>query len=313
MLFLLRLEGHYKIEIRGDCLFKIAYVNGKYLTFEESNISVEDRGYQFADGIYEVIAIKKGVAIDMPQHLKRLRRSLEEIEIKNFMSDFALNAIIKEVVKRNNRQDGMLYIQVTRGISSRDHAFPKNIKPSLIIYMSKPKWAKDYEYINGVSVITVPENRWSRRDIKSICLLPNVLAKQKAVLAKVRESIFVTEEGIVTEGSSMNFHIVKAGVVYTHPASHAILGGVTRETTMEIAKKAQIKFIEQTFKLEELFGADEAFLTSTTAGVLPVVEVDSRKIADGKVGKTSARLVELYKEYEAKLIESSCKKATLAS
>lgn len=279
---------------------KIAYVNGRYLPMNEAYVHIEDRGYQFADGVYEVIAVRNGGLLDGKPHLERLSRSLAGLEIAPPLSSRALELVISELIARNRTREGTLYMQVTRGVAKRDHPFPRATKASLVMNTTGPKNPKPHEIGNGVKIITVPETRWARRDIKSIALLPNVLAKQEAVRAGVREAWFV-ENGFITEGSSTNAYMVTAkNEIITHPANNSILAGVTRAATLKLAGKAGIKIIEKPFSLKELMGAKEAFLTSTTAGVLCVVEVNGKKIGKGAPGEIGRTLRGLYESYAEK-------------
>jgi D-alanine transaminase len=274
---------------------RIAYVNGRYIDHAQASVHIEDRGYQFSDGIYEYIAFFNQKLLDGDLHFKRLERSLKELEIAAPVSAGALKIIVRELIERNGREDGGLYIQVTRGVAKRDHVFPKNVRPALVMTVCGAKTPKQHEFTDGVKVITQPDNRWVRRDIKSVSLLANILAKQEASRQKVREALLVEEDGTVNEGSASNFFIVtKAGVLLTHQADENILGGVTRDVVLKIASKAQIKVEERAFNIAEVKDAEEAFITSTSVNVLPVVKIDDRLVAKGKVGEITKRLGELY-------------------
>lgn len=276
----------------------ISYVNGRYVRHADAAVHIEDRGYQFSDGIYEVIAVFNGEMVDGEPHLKRLERSLRELSIPMPMPVGSLRCVIKELLRQNQRQDAYLYIQITRGVAKRNHAFPKEVLPSVVMTVSAPKHPTYAERYKGIRVITLPDIRWGRRDIKTVSLLPNVLAKQKAVEAGVKEAWQVNGEGIVTEGASTNAYIVtKDNVVVTHPATEQILEGITRNTLLALAKKHKIKVEERPFTLEEAKKAKEAFLTSTTGGLLPIVQVDKAKIGDGTPGDVSLKLMALYDEY----------------
>lgn len=260
---------------------------------------MEDRGYQFSDGVYEVIAIMNGKMLDDDLHFKRLKRSLDELGIKMPMKKSSMNAVIDEVARRNRVTDGFLYLQVTRGVASRNHAIPKNMEPSLTVMFVELKPPPKQDYENGVTVVVAEDIRWKRRDIKSISLLANTLAKQVAVEAKAKEAWMVDKvSGFVTEGSSTNAYIVnEKGEVQTHPANESILGGVTRDSVIRAAKKNGIKVKEKPFTLAEAKKAREAFFTSTTAGVMPVVQIDKKKISNGKPGEVTKKLIDVYDDY----------------
>jgi D-alanine transaminase len=278
---------------------KISYVNGRYLQHPDAMVHMEDRGYQFSDGIYEVIAFYNRRLLDEDLHMKRLIRSLKELHIALPMSDKALRLVMGELIARNDRVDGTIYLQISRGVSKRDHPFPKeNIKPALTMAITGAKMPKAKEVKDGVSVITHPEQRWARRDIKSISLLPNILAKQAATAAGVREAWLVDEKGIISEGAVSNNAIVSAkGEIITHPATEFILGGITRDVALRLARDAGIKVIERPFSLKEAKAAKEAFLTSTTANILPVTKLDNTTIGNGKPGPVTLKLLNLYYDH----------------
>lgn len=274
---------------------RITYVNGRYLPHTEAAVHVEDRGYQFSDGIYEVIAFYNRRLLDEAQHMARLARSLDAVQIAMPMSKQVLGFVMQEVIAANERTDGTLYIQITRGVAKRDHAFPVNARPSLILSVTGPKSPKQQEVRDGVSVITRPDERWARRDIKAISLLPNILAKQAAVQAQAREAWLVDGEGGVTEGSVSNNAIINGkNEIITHPADRNILGGVTRDVVLAIARKAGIKVVERAFTLKEALAAKEAFMTGTTTNVLPVVRIDGKAVGTGKPGPLTQKLITLY-------------------
>lgn len=276
-------------------MFRIAYVNGRYSRAAEAAVHIEDRGYQFADGVYEVVAVVGGVLVDAGPHMARLARSLKELAIAWPVSRRALTHIVGEVVRRNEIVDGMVYIQITRGVAPRDHAFPARARPALVVTAKRLSPQKPQLVESGVAVITVPDIRWRRCDIKSVSLLPNVLGKQQAKEAGAFEAWQVNEDGTVTEGTSTNAWMVDGkGTVVTHPANHGILGGITRESVLKVAGAAGIKVVERPFTLKEALAAREAFLTSTTAAVLPVVSIDGRKIGNGRPGAVTLSLREHY-------------------
>lgn len=280
---------------------RTAYVNGSYVPHADASVHIEDRGYQFADGIYEYIAFYNRTLVDGELHLRRLERSLSELDIAMPMRLKPMMIVIAELIERNGREDGGLYIQITRGVAKRDHAFPKAAAPSLVMTICAAKLPTAKQVSEGVSVITQPDLRWARRDIKSIALLPNILAKQKAAQAGAREA-WLVDGGRVIEGSASNSYIVsKSGEVITHPANESILGGITREVVLELARKAQIPVAERVFTLAEAKNATEAFITSTSANVLPVVSIDGKKVGSGKPGPVARRLNELYVAHIFKL------------
>lgn len=276
---------------------KIRYVNGQYVEAQDAFVSMEDRGYQFADGIYEVMVFYNRRFVDEALHLKRLWRSLKELRIDAPMSEAAMKLVIRELVRRNNLEQGVLYIQVTRGVYPRNHAFPtKPVKPALTMAVMPLKLPKPEEFEKGVSVVSHPDLRWKRCDIKSIALLPNILAKQYATEKKAREVFLTNEKGEVTEGCHSNAYIVKKGAIITYPASNDILNGVRRQVIEEFCRKKKLKLVEKVFSLKEAMAADEAFLSSATSMVLPVSSIDGKKIGKGVPGPLSKQLLELYKQ-----------------
>lgn len=277
---------------------RISYVNGRYVPHREASVHIEDRGYQFSDGIYEVIAVEQGILIDELPHLQRLERSLRELSIAAPMSLASLALILKEIIRRNRYVQGALYIQITRGVAKRSHEFPKEALPALVVTISPPRIPSLKMYEQGVSVISHPDIRWGRRDIKTISLLPNILAKQAAFEAKVREAWLVTGNGTVTEGSSSNSFIVTSkNVILTHPSTQDILHGITRAVVLKLAGQLGISFEEKAFTLEEAKAAKEAFLTSTTSSVLPIIKIDHTTIGTGQPGEITRKLYQAYKEH----------------
>ena len=275
---------------------RIAYVNGRYLPHAQAGVHVEDRGYQFSDGVYEVIAVQNGHLVDEVEHLNRLGRSLSELRMAWPVSPRALRMVIREVVRRNRiGSRGIVYIQVTRGVAPRNHAFPKSTESALVM---TARWLPplDWDVISrGVSVITTPDLRWTRRDIKSISLLPNVLAKQMATDQGAFEAWLVDDDGTITEGTSSNAWVVTAGgELVTHYADHAILNGITRRMVMEICAQQGITFVERALTVDEAKTAREAFLTSTTGLVKPVTQIDGVDIGTGGIGPVTEKLLEHY-------------------
>lgn len=272
---------------------RIAYVNGRYLRHADASIHIEDRGYQFADGVYEVCEVARGYIMDMTRHLDRLDRSLRELQIAWPMTRAALQAVMREVIRRNRVFNGMVYLQVTRGVAPRDHVFPTpGVKPALVITAKRTDPAAAAKKAEtGLKVITVPENRWDRVDIKSVGLLPNVLARQKAKDAGAQEAWFVDSDGTVKEGAATNAWIVTSdGRLVTRPADHGILRGITRATVIEVAAKLGLKVEERGFTVEEAKRAREAFLTAATTVVMPVVEIDGAPVANGHPGSVALSL-----------------------
>jgi len=276
---------------------RVSYVNGAYVHHCEAMVHIEDRGYQFSDGIYEYFAFYNRTLVDAGLHFKRLERSLAELQIALPMSTRAMAIVIRELIERNGREDGGVYLQISRGVARRDHAFPKQVKPSLVITVCGSKLPSEDQLKNGVKVITQPDIRWDRCDIKSLSLLGNILAKQTAAEVKAREA-WLVDGKTVTEGSASNAYIVtKKGELITHPANHAILGGITRDVVLKLARKHKITVRERSFTLAEAKSAAEAFMTSTSANVLPVVMVDNQRIGSGKPGPITMQLQELYAKH----------------
>jgi D-alanine transaminase len=271
---------------------RIAYVNGRYLPLRDAAISIEDRGYQFSDGVYEVCEVREGRLVDERRHLERLAYSLGELRIEQPMAMSALGVVLREVVRRNRVRWG-IYLQVTRGVARRDHAFPPaGTRPSLVVTARNLDLANAERIAaEGVAVITVPDNRWERVDIKSVSLLPNVLAKQAAREAGAREAWFVNAHGRVTEGSSSNAWIVTMdGKVITHPVGHGILRGITRTALLDAIAAQGLTFEERSFTVDEAYAAREAFLTSASQIVLPVVRIDGRPVGNGAPGLIASAL-----------------------
>lgn len=274
---------------------RIVYVNGAYRPHREARVHFEDRGYQFSDGVYEVILVRKSVLVDAEPHLARLVRSLTELDIAPPMDPPALEAVIAETMRRNRLVEGFVYIQATRGVAARDHLFPKAPKAALVISARARDWPALGAAPAGVAAKTVRDIRWGRCDIKSVGLLPNVLAKEEARKAGAGEAILVSEAGIVHEGGSSNVWIVDAaGALHTHPLGPEILGGVTRQAVKRLAEEAQIRVVEEPFTEARLREAREVFVTSATSFVKPIVEIDGAKVADGAVGPVTRRVFDIY-------------------
>jgi D-alanine transaminase len=279
---------------------RYAYVNGRYLPFRDAKVHVEDRGYQFADGVYEVCEVRGGRLIDERRHLERLQRSLKEIHIPLPMSVRALGVVLREVVGRNRIGYGIVYVQITRGVARRDHAFPSpQTLPSLVVTARSLNMSRNEASAkNGIAVISVPDNRWGRVDIKTIGLLPNVLARQNAIERGARDAWFIDKDGMVTEASSANAWIVTPdGVLVTRHVDRAILRGITRTVVFDAIKAEGLAVEERPFALEEAYGAREAFITSASQIVLPVIRIDGRTIGDGRPGPVAMSLRRQFHRY----------------
>lgn len=273
---------------------RIVFLNGSFLPIEEAKVPFMDRGFLFGDGVYEGIGVLSGRLIDNEAHLERLERSLREVRIQNPYSRAEWTSFEEELVRRNGMTEGFLYFQVTRGVAERDFFFPQDTKPTVAMFTQAKSIVHAPVAENGISVITVPDLRWERRDIKSISLLAQVLAKQAAKEAGAQEA-WMVEDGFVTEGgSSSAFIITKAGSIVVRPLSHAILPGITRKSLLELSREAGIVLEERRFTVEEAYDAAEAFLTSASNFVVPVVTVDGRPIGNGKPGPLTQRLRQLY-------------------
>lgn len=273
----------------------IAYVNGQYVRRDLAVVSIEDRGYQFADGIYEVICIRNGRFVDATRHLDRLDRSLAELRIEPPMARRPMTLVMRELVRRNRVDDGILYMQVTRGVAWRDHAFPAEARSAFVMTVTRMRLPDEESLMKGVAVITIPDIRWKRRDIKSISLLPNILGKQQAREAGVYEAWMVEDDGMVTEGTSSNAWIVTAdNELVTRRADVNILNGVTRLAVLDVVAARKMRFSERPFTVAEAKQARETFLTSSTSFVKPIVTIDGQAVGNGKVGPVCEALVKAY-------------------
>ena len=278
---------------------RIAYVNGRYVRQAEACIHIEDRGYQLADAVYEVWAVFGGRLADAEGHFERLGRSLSELKIAAPMSRAALEVVIREVLRRNDVQEGTVYLQVSRGVAPRDHAFPKVHVPPAVVVTAKAldRPAAEAKAAKGIRVITTPENRWARCDIKTVGLLPNALARQTAAEAGAGEAWFVDDLGLVTEGAASNAWILDAdGVLRTRDVNANILRGVTRRTLMDVIRQIGVPLSEKPFTPDEAKTAKEAFITGAGALVTAVTHVDGAPIGDGAPGPVAVRLRSLYIE-----------------
>ena len=270
---------------------RIAYVNGRYRPHRDAVVHIEDRGYQFADGVYEVIAVRGGKLIDEALHFARLRRSLGELRIEGALADAPLKVVMREVIRRNGVVNGIVYLQITRGTAPRDHAFPKAARPVVVVTARRARPTNPKLIEDGISVITIPDIRWQRCDIKTISLVGNVLGKQQAREAGAYEAWMVDGEGRITEGTSTNAWIITAdNRVVTRGTENAILNGVTRQALIEIIRREGCSFEERPFTVAEAKSAREAFLTSTTSDVTPVVMIDGQPVANGAPGLLTLKL-----------------------
>ncbi len=279
---------------------RYAYVNGRYVDHREASVHIEDRGYQLADGVYEVVGVRDGRLIDEGPHIDRLDKSLRELRIDWPVSRAALSFIMRELMRRNRLRDGLIYMQVTRGVARRDHAFPTvPVKPALVLTTKNSKRA-EADPGTGIGVKSHPDIRWERCDIKTVALLPNVLAKQAARESGAYEAWLVDTDGCVTEGASTNAWIVtRDGELVTRQTDNGILAGITRHTLKSLCNALQLKFVERPFSLAEAKKAQEAFITSATSFVTPVVKIDGDTVGDGKVGPMARRLREEYVRFAA--------------
>lgn len=286
---------------------RIAYVDGRYRPLASASVSIEDRGFQFADGIYEVIAVRGGRLVDGREHFGRLDRSLAEVEIGLPLTHRALAIVIDEVLRRNGVRDGMVYLQVTRGRAPRNHLFPEpRPRPTVVVTARSIPVPAASEAGRGVEVVTLPDIRWRRCDIKSVSLLPNVLAREAARRAGAYEAWLVDATGHVTEGTASNAWMVAAGgVIVTRPPGPAILNGITRGTLIRLAGEAGLAFEERPFTAAEAKAAPEAFLSGTISLVKPVVRIDGEVIGNGRPGPVTEALLERYLAYLAKFAEET--------
>ncbi len=277
---------------------RFAYVNGVYVRHGEAAVHIEDRGYQFADAVYEVWSVMGGKLADAAGHFARLWRSLGELSIAQPMSEAALRIVLRELIRRNGIDEGLVYLQVSRGVARRDHLFPQDVAPAVVATARRVnRVAQDTSAAAGIGVITTPENRWGRCDIKTVGLLPNLLAKQAAKESGATEAWFVDAAGQVTEASSSNAWIVdQDGVLRTRETTANILRGITRTTLMEVLKTENLKVEEWPFTVAEALGAREAFVTGAGGLLQPVVRIDGKPVGDGRPGPVATRLRAAYIE-----------------
>ena len=272
---------------------KIAYLNSKYINFNKAKIHIEDRGLQFSDSVYEVVPFYNKKLIDFSFHAKRLKYSLKELQIKYIVKEEKLKKIFNKIIRLNKIRNGIVYLQITRGVQSRDHDYRNNLIPNLIIYTINRKLNLPNSNFKGVKAITYKDLRWKRRDIKTVSLLANVLAKKEAVRKKAYEAILI-DNGKITEATASNVWIVKNNKLITHPSNTDILKGITRETVKKLIKKNKLNLKETSFTKKELYNADEVFITSASSFVTPIIKVDSKLVNKGKIGKITMQLATLY-------------------
>ena len=272
---------------------KIAYLNSKYINFNKAKIHIEDRGLQFSDSVYEVVPFYNKKLIDFNFHLKRLKYSLNELQIKYIVKEDKLKKIFNKIISLNKIRNGIVYLQITRGVQPRDHDYRNNLIPNLIIYTINRKLNLPNSNFKGVKAITYKDLRWKRRDIKTVSLLANVLAKKEAVRKKAYEAILI-DNGKITEATASNVWIVKNNKLITHPSNTDILKGITRETVKKLIKKNKLNLKETSFSKKELYNADEVFITSSSSFVTPIIKIDSKLVNKGKIGKITMQLATLY-------------------
>jgi D-alanine transaminase len=273
---------------------RIAFLNGEFLPYEAAKIPIGDRGFLFADGIYEVSAVLDGRLVDNDAHLARLERCLAEIRIANPHPAAQWRTLQEDLIRRNGLREGVIYMQVTRGVAERDFAFPKEAAPTVVMFTQEKTIIDTPLARSGARVVSVPDLRWARRDIKSVSLLAQVLAKQAASEAGAAEA-WMVENGMVTEGgSSSAFVITRGGAIVTRPLSHAILPGITRSAVLALADEAKLRIDERAFSLAEAMDAQEAFFTSASSFVMPVVSIDGHPVGAGQPGAHTLRLRDLY-------------------
>ena len=278
---------------------RTVYVNGEYLAEEDATISIFDRGFLMADGVYEVTSILGGKMIDFAGHMKRLARSMHELDMAAPETDDEIEAIHRELIKANDLVEGLVYLQVTRGAADRSFLFPDGVKSSLVLFTQTMNLTQAPAAEKGIRIISMPDIRWGRRDIKTIQLLAPSLGKMAAKAAGVDDA-WLVEDGCVTEGTSNNAYIVKGGKIITRDLSNDILSGITRAAVLRFAREAQMEVVERSFTIEEAMDADEAFVTSATTFVTPVVEIDGQALGDGTPGTIARRLREIYMDESLK-------------
>lgn len=277
---------------------KLIYLNGQYLPHHHAKVHVEDRAFLFGDAVYEVIACIHGHLADERAHLERLERSCSELQIAMPVERETLRVLIRELLRKNRINNSAIYIQITRGVAKRDFKFPApNTRATLMMMTPAFDFENNKGVINGIRVKTVRDIRWKRRDIKSILLLPQSMAKQEAVNAGCDDAWMVDDDGFITEGSASNAYIVKGKEIITRPVTTSILKGTTRNALQNLCGSSEYIFTERKFKPEEAYEADEAFVTGATSLVTTVIEIDGHKIGNGKIGSVSKELLNEYVAY----------------
>ncbi len=272
---------------------KTVFLNGEYLKEDEAKVSIFDRGFVFGDGVYEVVPVVEGVVLDKEPFLERFDRSLNELKLGWPMSRDEFLVMINELIKRNGVNEGGVYMQVTRGVAPRAFAYPKDITPTVMAFSFEKEIINSPKAKSGIKVVTVDDIRWKRRDIKSIALLGQCMAKEQAAKQGAYEG-WMVEDGFVTEGTSSSAYIVKDGKIITRPLSNSILSGIRRKLLIQIAKDHGVEFELRLFSVKEALEADEAFLSSATTFVLPIIEIDGKHIGDGKPGTVAKKMREMY-------------------
>ena len=272
---------------------KIVYLNSKFIKFRDAKVHIEDRGLQFSDSVYEVVPFYNKKLIDFSFHVKRLKYSLKELQIKYIVKEDKLKKIFNKIIRLNKIRNGIVYLQITRGVQPRDHNYKNNLIPNLIIYSINKKLNLPNNNFKGEKAITYKDLRWKRRDIKTVSLLANVLAKKEAVRKKAYEAILI-DNGKITEATASNVWIVKNNKLITHPSNTDILKGITRETVKKLIKKNKLNLKETSFTKKELYNADEVFITSASSFVTPIIKVDSKLVNKGKIGRITLQLATLY-------------------
>jgi D-alanine transaminase len=276
---------------------RIVYLNGDFVPADEAKVSIFDRGLLFADGIYEVVGVLERKLTDFPGHIARLERSLGEIDQPMPLSADEIAAVMHELIERNDFDEGLIYMQVNRGAAERDFTYDNDQMTQTVILFHQEKPLEETTAAKvGATMISVPDIRWKRRDIKSVALLPQVLAKQAAKRAGAAEALMVMDDGTVSEGGSSSFYIIKDGAIVTRPLSNDILPGITRQSLLQVAEREKLEIIERPFTLDEVFAADEAFITAASTMVCPIVEVDGKRIGGGQPGPVTTTLRRLYFE-----------------
>jgi D-alanine transaminase len=287
---------NFKVLRGGHFMSTVVYLNGQRVDYENAKISIEDRGFQFGDGLYEVVHVYNGRFFHLDRHLARLQKGAQEIYLDLDFGLDNLEKVCRVALRESGLKDASLYIQVTRGTAIRQHAFPHEVTCTWVVIVRESKGNPPDFYENGISCILVPDERWGRCNIKTVQLLANCIAKEKASRAGAYEAIF-HRGGSVIEGSSSNLFIVKDNMMLTHPANKKILNGITRGIVLEIADQNNIEYSEEVFSIDDLLDADEVFLTGTTTEIMPVVKVDGKIIGDGIPGKLTKVMQEHYKKY----------------